>query len=210
MVIGSSGVGKTHLVKDWITKALKRKKKRTFVYVSPEVLQDETLRELRNNSRWGKYFVPVDVSDDGMKESEFPNQFDFWEKQVKPLLHDAEEGTVIILDDAPDAAIHKQLQRFMIKYLRTGRHKKVAVVSLQHNIRGSKWTSQAFSSVKNVILFPRGGGKGKIVEYLNETVGLTRKQAGRLIEIFSASGRWMAIHSWSPVVLYGPKYAVWV
>ena len=97
----------------------------------------------------------------------------------------------------------------MIKYLRTGRHKKVAVVSIQHNIRGSRWTSQAFSSVKNIVLYPRGGGKGKIVDYLNETVGLTRKRANLMCELFAESGRWMAIHSWSPVVLFGPKFATW-
>jgi len=210
LVIGSSGVGKTHLVKSWILKALKgQRKKRKFIYVSPEVMQDSTLRELRNNTRWAKYFVPLDVSDEAFKESEMGSAVQFWEEKIFPTLNEAEEGTVIVLDDSPDAVVHRQLQKFMIKYLRTGRHKKVAVVSIQHNIRGSRWTSQAFSSVKNVVLFPRGGGKGKIVDYLNETVGLTRKRATQLCEIFAESGRWMAIHSWSPVVLYGPKYAIW-
>ena len=209
LVIGSSGVGKTHLVKEWILRALKQKKKRVFIYVSPEVMQDDTLKELRNNTRLANYFKPLDVSDDALKESGLGNAGQFWDERVFPTLSGAEPGTVIVLDDSPDAVVHRQLQKFMIKYLRTGRHRRVAVVSLQHNIRGSRWTSQAFSSVKNIILFPRGGGKGKIVDYLNETVGLTRKRAALMCEIFAESGRWMAIHSWSPVVLYGPKYAIW-
>ena len=53
-------------------------------------------------------------------------------------------------------------------------------------------------------------GKGKIVDFMTETLGLTRRQAIDICEQFSESGRWMAIHSWSPVVLYGPKLAMWV
>jgi len=209
LTIGSSGVGKTHLVASWIEAALKRKKKRKFYYVSPEVMQDSTLKKLRNSLRWRKYFIPVDVSDEAFKEIGVGSAQSFWDEKIFPVLDEAEEGSVIVLDDSPDASVHRQLQKFMIKYLRTGRHKKVAVVSIQHNIRGSRWTSQAFSSVKNIILFPRGGGKGKIVDYMNETLGLTRRKAAELVELFAESGRWMGVHSWSPVCLYGPKYAVW-
>ena len=210
LVIGSSGVGKTHLVRSWIEEALKRKRKRTFIYISPEFEVDETLKKLRNNKRWKNYFRGVDVSDKAFKEAEQGTPEQWWDEAIFPVLDNAEEGSTIILDDAPDCVVYKQLQKFLIKYLRTGRHRKVAVVSLQHNVRGGKWTSQSFSSVKTVVLFPRGGGKGKQVDFLNETLGLTRKRANQLCELFSESGRWMAIHSWSPAVLYGPKYALWI
>jgi len=210
LVIGSSGVGKTHLVLSWIEEALKRKKKRKFIYISPEFEVDETLKKLRNNKRWKNYFRGVDVSDKAFKDAEQGTPGDWWDEVIFPVLDNAEPGSCVILDDAPDSVVYKQLQTFLIKYLRTGRHRKVGVVSLQHNVRGGKWTSQSFSSVKNIVLFPRGGGKGKQVEFLNETLGLTRRKATQLCEMFGESGRWMAIHSWSPVVLYGPKYAVWV
>lgn len=210
LVIGSSGVGKTHLVRSWIEEALKRKRKRTFIYISPEFEVDETLKKLRNNKRWKNYFRGVDVSDKAFKEADQGTPEQWWDEAIFPVLDNAEEGSTIILDDAPDCVVYKQLQKFLIKYLRTGRHRKVAVVSLQHNVRGGKWTSQSFSSVKTVVLFPRGGGKGKQVDFLNETLGLTRKRANQLCELFSESGRWMAIHSWSPAVLYGPKYALWI
>ncbi len=84
------------------------------------------------------------------------------------------------------------------------------MVSIQHDGRGGQDTAQAFSSVKTVVLFPRAGGKGKQVDFLNETVGLPRRKAHDIVEIFAASGRWMAIHQWSPVVIYGPKYAIFV
>jgi len=210
LVIGSSGVGKTYLVRMWIEEALRRKKKRHFIYISPEFEMDVTLQKLRNNKRWQRYFQGIDVSDKAFKEASQDSAEQWWDEAIFPVLNSAPEGSVIVMDDSPDAVVAKQLQRFLIKYLRTGRHRKVAVVSIQHNVRGGKWTSQAFSSVKTVVLFPRGGGKGKIVEFLNETVGLTRRRAGELCELFAESGRWMAINSWSPVVLYGEKYALWV
>ena len=210
LVIGSSGVGKTHLVRMWIEEALKRKKKRKFIYISPECEVDETLKKLRNNKRWKNYFRGIDVSDKAFKDAEQGSANQWWDEVIFPILDDAPEGSTIIMDDAPDAVVYRQLQKFLIKYLRTGRHRKVAVISLQHNVRGGKWTSQSFSSVKTVVLFPRGGGKGRIVDFMNETLGLTRRKANEYCEIFSESGRWMAINSWSPVVLYGPKYAIWI
>jgi len=210
LVIGSSGVGKTYLVRMWLEEALKRKKKRKFIYVSPEFEIDETLKKLRNNKRWKNYFKGIDVSDKAFKEAEQGSAEDWWDQVIFPILNNAEEGTTIIMDDSPEAVVWRQLQKFLIKYLRTGRHRKVAVVSLQHNIKGGRWTSQSFSSVKTVVLFPRGGGKGKIVEFMTETLGLTRRKASELCELFAESGRWMAINSWSPVVLYGPRYALWI
>ena len=210
IIIGSSGVGKTFLVIKEIIEALKRKKKRKFIYVSPELGVDTTLNEITHNKRWFRWFQGVDVSDEAFEESQAGGADVFWNKHVYPVLKAAEPGTTIILDDAPDSVIHKHLQSFLIKYLRTGRHKKIGVVSIQHNVRGGKWTSQSFSSVKYITLFPRGGGKGKQVDFLYETVGLTRKHARELVEIFSDSGRSMTIHAWSPTVLFGPKFAVFV
>ena len=208
IVIGSSNTGKTYRVVRQIEEALKRKKKRKFVYVSPEFSVDTTLRKLRNNTRWQKYFQGVDVSDNAYKESGKTTPDDFWAEDIKPVLYDQPEGTTIILDDAPDSVVYKYLLSFLTKYLRTGRHKKVGVVSIQHNVRGGRWTSQSFSSVKFIVLFPRGSGRGKIVEFLTETVGLTRGKARELVEIFAESGRTMTIHSWSPNILFGEKFAV--
>ena len=210
IVIGSSGVGKTHLVKSWIEESLKRKrKKRKFIYVSPEFSVDETLQKLRGSIRYQDYFKGLDVSDEALKEAD-KNVETWWREDIKAKLDAAEAGTTVVLDDAPDSPVYRELREFLTRYLRTGRHKKVGVVSIQHNVRGGKWTSQSFSSVKNVILFPRGGGKGKQVDFLNETVGLSRRKAREIIDIVSEDSRWLAIHMWSPTVIYSEKYAVFV
>jgi len=210
ILIGSSAVGKTHLVISEIEEALKRKKKRRFVYVTPELQVDTTLKKLLNKKGWMKWFTGVDVSDQAFDDSERGSAEEWWRDDILPVLLDLEPGAKIILDDAPDSKVHKYLQKFLIKYLRTGRHKKIGITSIQHNVRGGKWTSQSFSSVKWVVLFPRGSGKGKQVEWLYETLGVGRKKARILVDIFGETGRSMTIHQWSPTVVFGPKYAVWV
>ena len=209
IVIGSSSSGKTHLVSSWIEESLRRKKKRKFIYMSPEFHLDSTLKKLRNNKRWVNYFRGIDVSDKAHKLAEKPAQ-QWWDTDIYPLLRDAQPGTVIIQDDNKDSEVWRQSRKFMQKNYRTGRHRSVGLVSIQHAVKGGQDTAQAYSSVKNVVLFPRAGGKGKQVDFLHELVGVTRRRAHELVEIFAESGRWMTIHTWSPVVLYGPKYAVWV
>ena len=209
IVIGSSGVGKSFLVVHEIIEALKRKKKRSFIYVSPELNVDSTLSKLKGTQRWSKYFTGIDISDESVKQSELSAE-EFWRTLVEAKLLDASPGTTIILDDAPDSPIHRYLQAFLIKYLRTGRHRKVGIISIQHKIKAGRWTSQSFSSVKFIQLFPRGGGRGKLVEFLNDVVGLTRKQARQTIETFGDAGRSMTLHAWAPNVLFGPKYATFV
>ena len=211
IVIGSSGVGKTFLVIQHIMEALKRKKnkKRKFIYISPELHVDSTLKDILHRKSWAKYFRGVDVSEDEINESGLsPDQY--WTQEVIPIIKSATPGTTIILDDAPSSVVGKQLQKFLIKYLRTGRHKSIGIISLQHNVRGGKWTSQSFSSVKLIVLFPRGSGRGKIVEFLNETVGLTRKEARHYVELFGDCGRSMTIHSWAPNFMFNEKYATFV
>jgi hypothetical protein len=209
LVIGSSGSGKTYLVGSWITEALKAKRKRNFIYISPEFNMDQTLKKLRNSKRYQKHFTGIDVSDESMVESEKGAE-QWWAEDIKPKLDNLKPGSVIIMDDNKDSAVWKQTREFMIKNMRTGRHKSVGVISIQHNVRGGKDTSQAYSSVKHVFLFPRAGGKGKISMFLHELTGLSLRKSHELVEVFAESGRWLAIHQFSPVVIFGPRYAIFV
>ena len=216
IIIGSSGVGKTHKIVQEILEAMKRKrKKRKFLYVSPELTEDATLKKVLNNKRYEKYFSGLDISDDAFEEwrTERDNTGtveDWWEQEIHKTLKEVEPSTFVVLDDAPDSPVHRMIRPWLVKMLRTGRHKKIGVGSIQHNIRGGRWTSQSYSSVKWVTLFPRGGGKGLQVEFLAEQHGVPRKKARELIEIFGEGGRWMMIHQWSPPVLFGPKFALFL
>ena len=214
--IGSSGVGKTAKIVNEILEALGRRKKRRFVYISPEVETDTTLKTLLSKKRYQKWVTAVDVSDEAFEEWRTERDGtgtveDWWESEIMGNnLKDLEPGTFVVLDDAPDSPVARMLRAWLIKALRTFRHKRIGVCSIQHNIRGGKWTSQSYSSVKWVTLFPRGGGKGLQVEFLNEQQGVPRRRARELVEIFGDHGRWMTIHQWSPPVLFGPKYATFL
>jgi hypothetical protein len=210
IIIGSSGSGKTWKVLSEVEEALKRPKKRKFVYVSPELNVDLTLKKILNNKRWLKHFQGIDISDDAFEESDRGSADEWWTKDIEPILTNQPPGTKIILDDAPDSRVHRYLQKFLIKYLRTGRHKQVGISSVQHRVRAGKWTSQSFSSVKWVVLFPVGGGKGTQVQWLYDTLGLGRRKARVLVDIYGSSGRSMVIHQWSPTIIFGDKYAVFV
>jgi len=214
IIIGSSGVGKTHLCVEEVTEALKRPKKRKFVYVSPELNVDLTLKKLLNNKRWNpKYFEGIDVSDESFEEWRTDNEgvgtLESWWTMIKKNLLSQQPGTQIYIDDGKDSPIAHQLMMFLNKGLRTGRHRKHGFSSIQHATRGGRWTSQSFSSVKRTILFPRGSGKNKIIEFLYE-MGIRRKRAQRLVEIFSETGRSMTVHMFSPNVIWNEKYAVWI
>ena len=68
-----SGVGKTYKIVNEITEALKRGKKRRFVYVSPELQVDSTLKKLMNTKRWQNWFEGIDVSDEAYEEWQAEN-----------------------------------------------------------------------------------------------------------------------------------------
>ena len=205
ITIASSGTGKTFKICAEIEKALKRKKKRKFVFVSPQLNRDLTLKRLLNSKRFAKHFQGVDVGDEALKESEKDLE-SFWKDDIEKILLDQPEGTMIIIDDIKEAVVAPYLLRFLNKALRTFRHKKLGVHSVQHKIRGARFTSTSFSNVKFVTLFPRGGGRGSQVDFLNEVAGVTRRKARELIEIFSEN-RYMTLHSWAPNLIFGPKYA---
>ncbi len=200
ILIGSSGVGKTHKIIEEILEAMTRKKKkRKFLYVSPELGIDTTLKKIVNNKKYEKWFEGLDVGDEAFdewrKEQDFAGTAeDYWEQVVEPTLNDMQPGTFCVLDDSPDSVVAPMLRPWLIKMLRTGRHRGIGVGSIQHNLRGGKWTSQSYSSVKWCTLFPRGGGKGLQVEFLAEQHGLQRRKARELVEVFGDSGRWMTIH----------------
>ena len=216
IIIGSSGVGKTHKIIAEILEAMQRRgRRRKFVYVSPELAIDKTLKKVVNSKRYEKLFTGIDVSDEAFEDWRVSRDNtgtaeEWWSEVISKQLNDLDPGTFVVLDDAPDAVVHHLLRPWLIKMLRTGRHKGVGVGSIQHSIRGGKWTSQSYSSVKWVVLFPRGGGKGLQTEFLAEQHGVPRRKARGLVELFGETSRWMCVHQWSPPILFGSKFALFL
>ena len=100
IIIGSSGVGKTYKIVTEITEALKRGNKRKFVYVSPELNVDTTLKKLMNTKRWQNYFEGIDVSDEAFEEWQAENggggPDEWWDIVISPVLDHLEKGIFVV------------------------------------------------------------------------------------------------------------------
>ena len=207
--IGSTSSGKT-----WhsVSKALSnlqgpRKERRQFVYVSTELEHDDTLKKLMAK-RYEQWVTGVDSSQEAFDKwsDEHGNDVQAWfDQEILPDLKNAPKGGHIFLDDSPDSPAYKQLMKWQNRAFRTLRHSGVGITSIQHSIRGRNWTSQSYSSVFAVILFPNGSGKGKIVRFLADDIGLGVRRARQLVKEFAEGGRTLQIRMWSPSCLVGDR-----
>ena len=211
--IGCSGSGKTYKTVEWALRNLKGppNQRRNFIYASAELSKDTTLKKLMAE-KYAYHVRGIDLSDDAYEEwsenglttgGKTPD--DWFNQEIKPVLSSARSGDVIILDDAKDSPAHLQMVRWQNTAFRTTRHKNVGLISIQHNMRGGRWTSQGHSSVKYVHTFPRGSGKGKLIDYLSKDIGTTLREARDYVNRYAEGGRLMTIRLHSPTCLIGPN-----
>ena len=206
ITIGSSGSGKTYQTVDLIQENLRgpRSQRRQFVYASTELNKDKTLRDLMKD-KFAPWVQGIDMSHDAFKESDSNTPEEWFRATMLPILNTVPPGGHIVLDDPKDSDAAKWLMRWQNTAFRTMRHKSVGLTSIQHSMRGGRWSSQAYSSVKFVHTFPRGSGKGKLVDYLSKDIGTTLKEAREYVNRFADNGRLMTIRMHSPAALIGPK-----
>ena len=206
ITIGSSGSGKTYHTVAMIKANLHgpRKDRRQFVYASTELHKDTTLKALMGE-RYRPYMQGIDLSDTAFKDSEAGNVEEWFARDMLPILDNVAPHGHIVLDDPRDSPASLQLMRWQNTAYRTLRHSGVGMTSIQHSMRGGRWSSQAYSSVKFVHTFPRGAGKGKLVDYLSKDVGVNLREAREYVQRFADSGRVMTIRLHSPACLIGPK-----
>ena len=206
VTIGSSGSGKTYHTTDLIFKNLHGppRNRRQFVYASTELNKDKTLQRLLQD-RYKNYVQGIDMSDDAYDESDSSTPEEWFKKDMLPILKSVQSGGHIVLDDPKDSVAAKYLLAWQNSAYRTVRHKNVGLTSIQHSMRGGRWSSQAYSSVKFVHTFPRGSGKGKLVDYLSKDIGTTLREARQYVQRFADHGRLMTVRMHSPACLIGPK-----
>ena len=206
VTIGSSGSGKTYHTTDLIFKNLHGppRNRRQFVYASTELNKDKTLQRLLQD-RYKNYVQGIDMSDDAYDESDSSTPEEWFKKDMLPILKSVQSGGHIVLDDPKDSVAAKFLLAWQNSAYRTVRHKNVGLTSIQHSMRGGRWSSQAYSSVKFVHTFPRGSGKGKLVDYLSKDIGTTLREARQYVQRFADHGRLMTVRMHSPACLIGPK-----
>ena len=206
VTIGSSGSGKTFHTSDLILHNLKgpRSQRRQFVYASTELNKDKTLQKLLTE-KYKPWFQGIDLSDDTFEESDAGSPEEWFKRDMLPIFKSVPSGGHVVLDDPKDSIAAKQLLQWQNTAYRTLRHQNVGLTSIQHSMRGGRWSSQAYSSVKYVHTFPRGSGKGKLVDYLSKDIGMTLREAREYVQRFADHGRLMTIRMHSPACLVGPK-----
>ena len=209
ITIGSSGSGKTYHTVDLIKENLHgpRPERRQFVYASTELSKDNTLESLMKD-KYKPWMQGIDMSDDAFKESDADTPEQWFLQDMLPILSTVPKGGHIVLDDPKDCVAAAYLMRWQNTAFRTLRHQGVGLTSIQHSMRGGRWSSQAYSSVKYVHTFPRGSGKGKLIDYLSKDIGMPLRDAREYVNRFSEQGRVMTIRMHSPAALIGPKGVV--
>lgn len=199
-VCGGSGSGKTHWVVDRIEQNLKgpKKDRRHFIYCSAELSLDKTLAPVRDNEKYKDWFHGVDISEEAIKESELTPE-EFYDQNIQMKVETAPAGTILCCDDYRDSVpeVAERMRRLIDRVQRVGRHRKLGLIFILHKLKSGLWSSQAYSSCKFVVVFPRSQ-KNKIRDLLERDYGFTKKDARRTVEDFAQSGRACWIHCHSP------------
>jgi hypothetical protein len=205
-VCGNSGAGKTRWVADQIEKNLNgpKKDRRHFIYISNELHIDKTLEPLKRD-KYRDRFQGIDISEQSLKESG-KSPHDFFLTAVKVHIDAAPRGSIVIADDAPDAhpTVAELMRNIIIRLQRVGRHSGVGLIFLLHKLSSGLWSSQAYSSARYIVVFPRSM-KNKIRDLFEKEIGLTRKEAKRHLHDFSQTGRAMICRMHSPSAFMNDK-----
>jgi hypothetical protein len=206
LVCGASSSGKTWHVVSQFKKNLEgpEKDRRQFLIISNEWQNDKTLSQLKENEKYRPYITGIDVSERSLQRSQHDSAQSFFDEEVRPHLEFADRGTVVFLDDPCDACCHKQLRHTINRMLRTSRHDDVSLMFVLHRIASGIWSSQANSSCKFFVLFPRSQ-RGKCRDFLNKVIGLTLSESREIIHNFSQAGRAMTVRLFSPQCIMTKK-----
>ena len=181
------------------------KDRRRFTIVSTEFNKDKTIDQLGlRGEKYRNWIHGIDVSESSLENSEHDSAQQFYDKEVKPFIEEARPGQILIFDDPMDACCSSQLRHAINKCQRCARHDSVGLAFILHCIRSGIWSSQASSSCKYFVLFPRSQ-RGKCRDFLNREMGCTLSEARQHIFDFAQSGRAMAVRLFSPQCLIGEK-----
>ena len=205
-VCGSSGAGKSRWCCDLIEKNIlgPKKDRRNFIYISNEFHIDKTLAPLKKD-KYRDNFQGIDISEMSLTESGKSPQ-DFFTTEVKVQIDAAPRGTICVCDDCPDAhpVVAELMRSMIIKLQRVGRHSGIGLMFLLHKLSSGLWSSQAYSSCRYIVVFPRSM-KNKIRDLFEKEMGITRKEAKRHLHDFSQTGRAMICRMHAPSAFMNEK-----
>ena len=204
LICGGTGAGKTHYFTARALANLNGKKhnRRQFIIFSAEYEKDKTLLPLKAD-KFRDYVLGIDCSERAVRDSQWANAEEYFTNEVEFTVNSA-PPCVILFDDAMDTAFPSQLRTLINRMLRVGRHQGINCFVNLHSIRSAAWSTQAHSSSKYLVLFPRSQ-KGKITQYINRDLGIPLQKARDHVRAFSQSGRTMVVRLHAPELLLGEQ-----
>ena len=205
LLAGGTGSGKTHFAREMCLRNLDgpKRSRRHFLIISSEWNEDSTLKPLKKE-KYNQYVTGIDISENSLKDSEWTTKEQFFQNEVKLRVEHAPRGTVCLCDDNMDSCCPDCMRRLINRGLRVFRHQGISLMVIIHSIRSGSWSSQAYNSIRYLVLFPRSQ-RGKIVNYLNQDVGLPLKEARETVRQFAQVSRHLIVRIHSPEVLIGEK-----
>ena len=200
-IAGSSGSGKgwyctTKILRHW--KTTTPRNRRHVFWISPELLEDVTLRRISDVKKFEPWFHGIDVSFAKFEGSGLSKE-DFFAQHVKAIVQH-QKNSIIVCDDFVDCPFPNIMRRWIDRMLRTGRHQGTSTWTLQHSLRNSHFSRQSVQSCKLITLFARSQ-RGKCITFLKDSVGLGLSQCRELISLMSESGRSATLRMHSPMCL---------
>ena len=200
-IAGSSGSGKgfwicNTILRHW--RAVGAFNRRHVFYITPELQEDVTLGIIRDVEKYEYFFHGIDVSFQAFEDSGQSRE-QFFLERVRNVVRDQKDA-LIILDDFQDSAIPSHLRRYGDRLLRTGRHSGLSTWMVQHSLRNSSFSRQAVQSCKHIILFARSQ-RGKVQDFLKDSVGMSLSVAKDLTKTMAKSGRSAILRMHSPMAV---------
>lgn len=205
LAVSSTGGGKTFFCGQMVIRNLDGPKalRRHFLVISAEWHGDKSLAALKHD-KYREYVTGVDVSEDSLKNSQFSSAQEFFDNEVKIRCENLPRGAVVLFDDNMDSCCPSQLRVLINRMLRVSRHQGVSIMVILHSIRSGTWSSQAYNSIRWLVLFPRAQ-RNKIIQYLNKDIGMPLQEARRVIREFAQVSRTMIVRIQAPECLIGSQ-----
>ena len=205
LVVSSTGGGKKFFCAQMCLRNLDGPKalRRHILVISSEWRADKSLAPLQQDKHM-QYVTGVDVSEESLKNSQYDTAQEFFDNEVKLRCENMPRGGICLFDDSMDSCCPSQLRTLINRMLRVSRHQGVSILVILHSIRSGAWSSQAYNSIRALVLFPRSQ-KNKIVNFLNRDIGMPLKEARRTIREFAQVSRTMICRIQAPECLIGSQ-----
>lgn len=109
-------------------------------------------------------------------------------------------NTFVLFDDVRD----ENMNTWRDKLLEQGRHAKVTVLTITHNIREGIRNRQVIQDSEWIILFPRAN-KTIVNNYLADVLRIPSRFRNLLLQLAVKDGRYLFIHNWAPTFFMTSK-----